>query len=543
MAALVEMPSARLNAENGPLDTPTGMVRFYFHALGTGQCDLAFKFAGQRSKSLSAFRRSCRAIRSIVIERLSNPGYRLHPQTAVYTCLAVRYTIYRRSGATTFGGWYLMEKTPLVFWHMLLSRSHFTVGGKAAAPARATCVAAIPSYAQPSSAQRIIGSAFLSASAGWITVSQSGAYVPNGSCAHGIGTNCDTAQTVIYRTDDAGAHWRSLLSLTTSRSPLVWIRLFTRSNALVSADVGSQGRDMLFGTSDGGRTWRRSVLPAGYFPDPPTITFPDTQHGWVYIGGGAMGSMGVTIFRTDDGGKRWTQVACTSVQFAPRACHSHSGIPFGGDKEFITFANDRSGWLTVVSNAGTPSLLHSSDGGHTWHDQHVGLPPSVQPPGAASTVYPMGTLDEPHIFGNIGVLAEAVGFYRPKPRASWSRLYLYRSADAGASWHFYQRTPLPAPTIAQYASGEGSLTQFLDIRHWIAVSGNVIWRTANAGETWSHEAMHSPARLQLVSLAFADSSHGWAEAAPQGQTGGMLGGTTILRTSDGGRHWSRVAVP
>jgi hypothetical protein len=91
MAVLFELPPARLNAENGPLDTPTGTVRFYFHALGSGRCDLAFKFAGQNSRSLSALRRSCRAIRRIVIERLNDPGYRLHPQTATYTCLAVRY--------------------------------------------------------------------------------------------------------------------------------------------------------------------------------------------------------------------------------------------------------------------------------------------------------------------------------------------------------------------------------------------------------------------------------------------------------------------
>jgi hypothetical protein len=42
---------------------------------------------------------------------------------------------------------------------------------------------------------------------GWIAVSRSGAYVPNGSCMHGIGANCDTAGTVIYRTDDAGVHF------------------------------------------------------------------------------------------------------------------------------------------------------------------------------------------------------------------------------------------------------------------------------------------------------------------------------------------------
>jgi photosystem II stability/assembly factor-like uncharacterized protein len=253
--------------------------------------------------------------------------------------------------------------------------------------------------------------------------------------------------------------------------------------------------------------------------------------------------MGVTIFATEDSGRSWAQVACTTAPVTPQRCHASSGIPFGGDKSFITFANDRSGWLGIVSNAGTPALLHSSNGGRIWHDQHVGLPPMVQPPTVARQIFPMGTFDQPHIVGRVGILPEIVSFYRPKPRASWSRLYLYRSSDAGASWHFYQRTPLPAPSVAQSVCGEGALAAFPDASHWIAVSGSVIWWTANAGKTWSHTAMHAPPGLQLVSLTFADAPHGWAEAVPQSESGGVWGATTVLRTSDGGKDWLRVAVP
>jgi hypothetical protein len=38
--------AAPRNAAPNPIATPMGMVRFYLHALGTGQCDLAYKFSG-----------------------------------------------------------------------------------------------------------------------------------------------------------------------------------------------------------------------------------------------------------------------------------------------------------------------------------------------------------------------------------------------------------------------------------------------------------------------------------------------------------------
>ncbi len=70
VAYLLTMAPARSNAESGPLDTPTSMVRFYFHALDTHQCDLAFKFASGTGQSLGAFRRDCRAIRHMHLSHL-----------------------------------------------------------------------------------------------------------------------------------------------------------------------------------------------------------------------------------------------------------------------------------------------------------------------------------------------------------------------------------------------------------------------------------------------------------------------------------------
>src|SRR5437588_8481605 len=164
---------------------------------------------------MQQFLKHCAATRHLTVDPILDPGYRINQLNASYACLGVQLTTSLRNGTVQVsGGWYLMEKTPLVFWHILLPYSRIAPDGKAVAPLRAICAPTIPAYTRPSSAQLIIGSAFLSATTGWIAVSRSGAYVLNGSCSRGIGTNCDTAQTVIYGTNDAAVHWQKLLALT-----------------------------------------------------------------------------------------------------------------------------------------------------------------------------------------------------------------------------------------------------------------------------------------------------------------------------------------
>jgi len=552
-AVLFEMPPARLNAENGPLDTPTGTVRFYFHALGSGQCDLAFKFAGQNSRSLSAFRRSCRTIRRIVIERLNDPGYRLHPQTATYTCLAVRYAVYRRGGTATFGGWYLMERTLGPAWHILVALSHITKGGSATHLTRTQCASHLPSYMHPGLGTIISGSALLSATAGWIALSTSGSYLPNGSCTHGIGSNCDSAPTTVYRTDDAGSHWVPVLHFTAAVGPLVWVRLFSRQVGLVAATVGPlkvtanyHFTAALFRTHDGGRHWQRFPLPVNYATETGSISFPDPQHGWLWYGGAAMGSMSVYMYRTVDGGHHWSRVACTdwSSPSSRSVCPYRSGIGLCGDKEYLTFRDAHNGWLTVYENSGVPGIYRSWDVGTSWQQQAAGLPSGVVLPTTSGkrTVYPWGTLLPPRFFGLTGLLPEEVGFYRQKPRASWNRLYVFRSTDGGRTWPSVLRTPVTTPVVPV-------LWQAVDSRHWVFISTaptaseEAIWSTESGGTTWTRRPLHLPAGLMLVGFQFTDARDGWATAQTHADSEVTASGTVLLHTMDGGVHWAETRLP
>jgi photosystem II stability/assembly factor-like uncharacterized protein len=550
LSAAREVPG--LSATVDPLATPVGAVRFYFHALNSGQCDLAYKFADRGRQSLRAFLRECRSITSVSIEHLQDPGYRLHAQTAAYTCLAVRYTVRRRGGsATSYGGWYLMERTLGPAWSILYQRSHVTRAGRPVRLTKAQCADHLPLYVSPGAGTVISGSAFLSARTGWIALSTSGNYLPGGSCSHGIGSNCESAETTVYRTSDAGRHWTSILHVTTAVGPPIWIRLFNARVGMVAATVGplkaaanERFTSALFSTHDGGLHWQRFPLPTDYATEAGSISFPDWTHGWVWYGGGAMGRMAIQMYRTQDGGRHWSRTYCTLIApnpQAPFAC-PHPGSGITGLATDLIFTGPSNGWLTAYSNAGIPDLYHTANGGVSWYRQRIGLPPGIATPttGGPGAAFPFGEFLAPAFAEGIGLLPENVGFSRSTPKSNWDRLYIFRSTDGGRSWPLALRTPISSPPVTWQA---------VDRRHWIVTTAppsgtpNTIWSTANAGVSWTRHRLGLPAELVLSGLHFADARNGWATAQPPDEREVSPLGTVLLRTRDSGKHWAQVRLP
>jgi hypothetical protein len=159
--------------------------------------------------------------------------------------------------------------------------------------------------------------------------------------------------------------------------------------------------------------------------------------------------------------------------------------------------------------------------------------PTTRRQGRWSDVFAAGTLDAPHIFGQEGILPEVVDFYRPHARTSWSILYLFRSRNAGATWQFFRRIPVPA----------ASLSQYLDAQHWVFASTKATWWTSDGGANWAHGAAHVPGKQQLSAVTFTDLKHGWAIADLYRQDDGPDVGETPLQTNDGGHIWSTVRIP
>jgi photosystem II stability/assembly factor-like uncharacterized protein len=525
------------------LTTPASVVRYYIAAINKGECDLASKFvvAGVGT-SLSSFRKSCRAIRKVLVENLDDPGYRLAVRNAVYTCVGIRYLQQPRSGAaSSFGGWYLMEKIGPVFWRILLTQSDIQTNGAAFTPSSTVCASHEPSYVHSTAQTAVTGYDFLSRRTGWIARSTSPAFAPNGRCDHGIGKDCDRSRVSIYRTSDAGLHWGRVLAFT--GAPLsIWLHVFNSHSGLVaanypyaSASPNLPNRAFIFQTKDGGKHWRRYAFPAGYFVEARSISFVDSQHGWVWYGGGAGGSMAVKIFRTSDGGKHWMQVACTAFSSAPASfgCHRRSGIDLGGDKDTLRFQNLLDGWLTSFSNWGVPDLYHTSNGGTTWQRQ------AVHPSGARTTPRgsSFGTYGSLKIFGRTGLLSETVDLV-PGSSVGTERLYVHRSVDGGRSWPYLKQAPLRAHAVPSALQ-----IQFVDARHWILETPNRVWSSSNGGTSWSHRPARLPKGLKLLSVQFTGPQVGWAMAQPSRTDAGMAGGTELLRTLDGGASWSSVPLP
>jgi len=118
---------------------------------------------------------------------------------------------------------------------------------------------------------------------------------------------------VLYASHDAGRHWRLVASTCVGelRPPtgcgglpssgyIAGVVMTTPARGWLTLERGT-----LYGTTDGGRTWRPALPYAVASPDAGGVgplVFADPQHGWLAADAGR-------VFRTTDGGGRWTPVA------------------------------------------------------------------------------------------------------------------------------------------------------------------------------------------------------------------------------------------
>ena len=100
------------------------------------------------------------------------------------------------------------------------------------------------------------------------------------------------------------------------------------------------------------------------------------------------------------------------------------------------------------------------------------------------------------------------------------------SFDAGTSWTY---TNLPPGTHA----GTGPSYGHQDSVHWWAVEGNALYKSSDAGQSWTRFADVIPSDLNF--LRVFDAQTAWARLSPA-----LASGLTF--TSDGGLHWT-VANP
>jgi photosystem II stability/assembly factor-like uncharacterized protein len=98
--------------------------------------------------------------------------------------------------------------------------------------------------------------------------------------------------------------------------------------------------------------------------------------------------------------------------------------------------------------------------------------------------------------------------------------YLFRTTDTGKTWTYVPSAP-------------GSVT-YVDSQDWWAVNQNRLFKSSDAGHTWSVASDSLPASLTGVTAL--DTDHAWAAQI-------VIGGYGLVVTTDAGLHWSRVPVP
>jgi len=324
-------------------------------------------------------------------------------------------------------------------------------------------------------------------------------------------------QGAVLRTLDGGATWSDvtpseakLAGNVGSYGPTVTGSAFLDAEAAWVGFAGTDGKTMVvYGTCDGGRTWyQSSVLGLGGY-----IDFIDTEHGWIEAGqGAAAGSEGVDIYRTVDGGANWELMSRTAAQ----ADSTPGSLPLGGIKGGLAFRDASVGWTVLsIPTEARPGLYITRDGGRTWQEQAIPLPPELQKAWATAEV--------PRFFNaREGILPVRFSL----DTGGMVRVF-YSTSDGGETWS-------PLSSLKEASAFDFVSPQ----RGWVAApsgDGGLVMQTTDGGKSW--QAVSSGPDLgQIGQLDFVDGRNGWA--LRQGEQGSYL-----LRTTDGGKTWQAVARP
>lgn len=232
--------------------------------------------------------------------------------------------------------------------------------------------------------------------------------------------------------------------------------------------------------------------------------FLDRQRGWVVTSKAEAGGGPPRLWRTEDGGKTWQELA-------------HNLPPAGGKVQFVT---PTVGWLLGRE------LWRTEDGGTTW--RHI---PLARP--------------EDTSFTNMAFLTPLEGWVT-------ARGLIYHTADGGETWtlqYDISHTERPWPwTIQLLSPTEG----------WVA-GGKYLVHTRDGGQTWRRVEVRHPQmglydRFTAVhflspQVGVVAGQHNVRETAPKAvqRRASPIAFSYyrpyLLVTFDGGRSWAYHALP
>jgi photosystem II stability/assembly factor-like uncharacterized protein len=215
---------------------------------------------------------------------------------------------------------------------------------------------------QSGSVQRSSGISFSDVHNGWQT-------------GDGGGGAANPAQPLLDATHDGGQTWQSVQlpalpgagkdNMVETTPPV----MFGNNGLLPVTDNGvtfstsptvvnptSTGLD-LYVTHDAGLTWSPTkfvTIPGDEVPD---VYITDMQHAWAATSTG--------IYTTSDGGQNWTKLPPTPQPISMMSFIDAKNGWAIGPRDIPFDVNDPNA-IAKYKNSGKPSLLHTTDSGHTW---------------------------------------------------------------------------------------------------------------------------------------------------------------------------------
>jgi len=296
----------------------------------------------------------------------------------------------------------------------------------------------------------------------------------------------------VYTTTDGGRDWKPQSLGSDADLNLIhfidWSRGWMLGKSGPKRDDENEGANILFITTDGGRTWASKPLP-----NVTSLHFTDAKTGW------AVGK-NFTLLKTTDGGQEWYKVGGVEKLIGSRDGSSNYSFGFSD----IHFTDAKHGWLIGnfygQARNDIGGVFTTSDGGATWKR----VPLSIQTRNNSGLFTP-GTLLSAHFTdANTGSITGEM--------YDGERKYFFalHTRDGGRSWNLF-RIPSRATHNSQFLDpARGWTAAFLPRASGdeAAIYDTTMLRTDNGGLSWRIDFVARGRRVRGV--FFSSPTKGWA---------------------------------